>query len=233
MNDNISTRRHFLEATIAGAAAVGMTESLLAQDRAVARRNPLKITAVESFHLKHQLPKAIGPSTAYYRMRESLLVKITTDAGLVGWGETATLTGVRATIEELGLSDCVRYVGYVPVADLPCFYNLADCVVYPSCYEGFGLPVVEAMASGAPTITALSSSLLEVGGEGALFFDPTDDVRLSELLADVLDPTTGAAERVVRAGLEQARRFDWGTTARITVQLYEAVAAGATPAGAV
>ena len=101
MRDHHPTRRGFLQATFAGATAVGIGQPVLAEQHAAARRNPLKITAVETFHLKHQLPKAIGPSTAYYRMRESLLVKITTDAGLVGWGETALLTGVRATIEGL------------------------------------------------------------------------------------------------------------------------------------
>src|SRR5262249_14822030 len=82
--------------------ALGAGKTLLAREAAPARPGPLKITGVKTFYLEHKLPKAIGPSTAYYSTRDALLVKITTDTGLVGWGETASLDGVRGTIEALG-----------------------------------------------------------------------------------------------------------------------------------
>jgi D-galactarolactone cycloisomerase len=102
MKTRSATRRGFLGSALAGAAALGATEALLAREESSSRANPLKITRVKTFYLEHKLPKAIGPSTAYYNTRDALLVKITTDAGLVGWGETASLDGVRATIETLG-----------------------------------------------------------------------------------------------------------------------------------
>src|SRR5437867_3006454 len=100
MKDRATTRRKFLQSTLAGATALGAEEAALAKgpDRPPA----LKISAVQTYYLEYQLPKAIGPSTAMYRTRDALLVKVTTDAGVVGWGETASLGGVRATIDELG-----------------------------------------------------------------------------------------------------------------------------------
>lgn len=102
MNELNTTRRGFFGASLAGAATVGTMAAVEASQRDAARDNPLRITEVETFQLKHKLKKSIGPSTAYYSERDTLLVKISTDEGLVGWGETAVLTGVRATIEALG-----------------------------------------------------------------------------------------------------------------------------------
>jgi D-galactarolactone cycloisomerase len=103
MNAKATSRRGFLGTSLTGAAALGFNSAEAAEEAAeTARRNPLKITGVTTYHLKHKLREAVGGATAFYDEREDLLVKITTDAGLVGWGETAQLTGVRATIEELG-----------------------------------------------------------------------------------------------------------------------------------
>lgn len=118
-SDNPSTefgRRSFLKAAgygtaLIGAAAVHAADRNAAVNKTALRRQPLKITSVKSYLLKYSLPKEIGPSTAYYRTRESLLVKIVTDAGLVGWGETASLPGVRGTISDLGK----RLVGRNPL----------------------------------------------------------------------------------------------------------------------
>src|SRR5262249_46207233 len=100
MKDRTTTRRRFLQSTLAGATALGAEEAALA--KRPNRPPTLKISAVQTYYLEYQLPKAIGPSTAMYRTRDALLVKITTDAGLIGWGETASLGGVRSRIEELG-----------------------------------------------------------------------------------------------------------------------------------
>lgn len=101
MNVSATTRRRFLQSTLAGSAAVGGS-ALLAKADTPARKDSLKITSVKTFFLEHDLPRAIGPSTAYYKTRDALLVKISTDAGIVGWGETANLPGVRAIMNELG-----------------------------------------------------------------------------------------------------------------------------------
>lgn len=109
-------RRSFLKAAgggtaLAGAAAVDAAGQNVTASQPARRRRPPKIANVRSYLLRHSLPKEIGPSTAYYRTRESLLVKITTDDGIVGWGETANLPGVRGTIADLGK----RLVGRNPL----------------------------------------------------------------------------------------------------------------------
>src|SRR5207237_505222 len=91
-------------------------------------------------------------------------------AGAAGRGSPA----LRQQVSELGLEDRVRWLGYVPEADLPALYAGALAFVFPSLYEGFGLPVVEAMAWGAPVITSSVSSLPEVAGDAALLVDPYD-----------------------------------------------------------
>ena len=102
MTDLHTTRRTFLRGTLAGTALTGLSRPLPAEEQRTVRQDRLKIVSVQTFHVRHQLSKSIGPSTAYYNSRETILVKITSDTGLTGWGETAPLTGVRATIDELG-----------------------------------------------------------------------------------------------------------------------------------
>jgi D-galactarolactone cycloisomerase len=99
MGEFAATRRRFLAV---GGAGIGTTAAAWADEAPIVRRNPIKISGVHVYYVEHELPRAIGPSTAYYNTRDALLVKITTDAGLVGWGETASLPGVQATIESLG-----------------------------------------------------------------------------------------------------------------------------------
>jgi alpha-1,3-rhamnosyl/mannosyltransferase len=101
-------------------------------------------------------------------------------------------------------------------------YQNARCLAFPSLYEGFGLPVLEAMASGCPVITARVASLPEVGGEAALYVDPSDVASIGRALALVLhDPER---RRIMRAaGLDQAKRFSYEATAEATLGVYEAV----------
>ncbi len=114
----------------------------------------------------------------------------------------------------------VRLVGFVREPDLPAMYAGADLFVYPSSYEGFGFPVLEAMACGTPVITSNVSSLPEVAGDAALLIDPLDVDGLAAAMRRVL--SDGDLRRQMRAkGLEQARRFTWEETARRTLQVYE------------
>ena len=92
-----------------------------------------------------------------------------------------------AKISELGLEPLVIFPGYVSDQDLPLFYNAAEVFVFPSIFEGFGLPVVESMASGVPTITSHGSSLEEVAGDGALLVDPLDVSSISQAIQRVLE----------------------------------------------
>jgi glycosyltransferase involved in cell wall biosynthesis len=120
-----------------------------------------------------------------------------------------------------------RTLGFVSEETLVALYRAASCLVMPSRYEGFGLPVLEAMQLGTPVICARSSSLPEVGGDAVLWVDPDDDAGLAGCLRDVLlDPAT--RERLRAAGIARARTFTWDETARQTLAAFdEAVAAGA------
>ena len=129
---------------------------------------------------------------------------------------------VAAAVARLGLGGRVRFTGYVPDADLPALYSGAACFCYPSLYEGFGLPPLEAMACGTPTITSNVSSLPEVVGDAALTVDPTSVPDLAAALRRLL--TDPAAQAQYRAcGLAQAARFSWDRTARETRAMYDAI----------
>lgn len=115
--------------------------------------------------------------------------------------------------------DNVHFLGPVDETDLPALYNGAQLFVFPSLYEGFGLPVIEAMACGTAVTCSHTSSLPEVGGDAALYFDPLDiaDIarQINRLLTDAL-----LREELVANGLAQAQKFSWQTTAAATLQIY-------------
>jgi glycosyltransferase involved in cell wall biosynthesis len=129
-------------------------------------------------------------------------------------------------VEELHLSDQVHFVGYVPAKELPLWYNAAELFVYPSLYEGFGLPALEAMACGTPVITSTASSLPEVVGAAGLRVDPTDVLALADALARVLGDEA-KQEKMRIEGLDQARQFSWQKAARCTVETYRCALAAA------
>ncbi len=127
--------------------------------------------------------------------------------------------------EELGLGDDVLFLERVEDAALPALYRHARLFVYPTLAEGFGMPVIEAMASGVPVITANTTALPEVAGDAALLVDPYSIEAIAAALKRVLaDPTT--AERMRDAGLAQARRFSWDAEAAKLVAAYRGQFAG-------
>lgn len=127
---------------------------------------------------------------------------------------------VQAQIRELGLQDDVMMLGYVDDVDLPPLYQLADLFVFPSLCEGFGLPLLEAMACGVPVIAARSSCLPEVGGEAAVYFEPTAAEELAQKMWHVLrDPDERLAMSL--AGGRWARTFTWRRTAERTLAVYQ------------
>jgi len=129
---------------------------------------------------------------------------------------------VFAAVERLRLSNTVRFLGYVPRDDLVALYNLADALAFPSLYEGFGLPVVEAMACGTPVITSHNGSLAEVAGEAAEFTDPTAAASIAEGMRRVLTDADRRAE-LRTLGLARAARFSWSRAAAQTRELYAKV----------
>lgn len=129
----------------------------------------------------------------------------------------------RAWAADHGLGDAVWVLGNVPEGDLAALYSGASCVVVPSCYEGFGLPVVEAMACGAPVLCSSTGALAEVAGDGALLLDPLDATAWSEAMAQVAgDENLQAAWR--QRGLARAAQFSWAEVAAATLDVYRSIA---------
>jgi glycosyltransferase involved in cell wall biosynthesis len=131
---------------------------------------------------------------------------------------------IYAVIERQGIARDVIVTGYVPLEDLPVLYSGAECMAFPSLYEGFGLPVLEAMACGAPVVTSTSSSLAEVAGDAALLVDPYSVEQIADALARIHNDPHVAGDLTSR-GLARAARFTWENAARATLDLYETVLA--------
>jgi glycosyltransferase involved in cell wall biosynthesis len=132
---------------------------------------------------------------------------------------------VQAAVAEAGVANDVTFAGYVPAEDLPPLYSGAACALMPSLYEGFGFPVLEAMACGAPVVCSDASSLPEVAGEAARLVPPTDDEALAAAVARLLREP-GLAAGLREQGFAQAARFRWARCAAETVGVYAAVGAG-------
>jgi glycosyltransferase involved in cell wall biosynthesis len=142
-------------------------------------------------------------------------------------GATATLFPEHATrIKNLGLADRVEWLGLVPPNQMPAVMAAADSVVYPSFYEGFGFPPLEAMAGGTPVVASNASCLPEILGDAALLCDPTDARGLAAALEAVLGDAK-VRERLIDAGLERAANFTWERCAEQTVAVYREVLASA------
>jgi glycosyltransferase involved in cell wall biosynthesis len=125
-------------------------------------------------------------------------------------------------VEELRLQEMVRFTGYVDDGELPALYSAAEVFVYPSLYEGFGLPPLEAMACGAPVVTSNASSLPEVVGTAGLTVPPRDAAALTQALLKLMDDER-LREQFRRAGFEQATRFSWERAANETQAVYDEV----------
>ena len=182
---------------------------------------------VDAFKLVRRLPEVflfalgtleprknlVGLLHAYARLRKPrppLYV-----AGGSGWRTSP----IFDTVRQLALGDEVHFLGFVPEDELPLWYNAARLFAFPSLYEGFGLPVLEAMACGAPVITSTAASLPEVGGKAAVLVSPEDTLRMTQEMQRVLED--GQLRREMRAaGRIQASRFSWRAMTDQTVASY-------------
>jgi glycosyltransferase involved in cell wall biosynthesis len=176
------------------------------------------LLAVGSVQPRKNLVRLVEAFGALHRTRPDLQLVIVGPSGFRSrW--------VKETIVRRGMADAVRLLGYVPEEDLVGLYNAAIAMVYPSVYEGFGLPVVEAMACGRPVIAANTSSLPEVAGDAAILVDPFD---VSALHAAMLRIVTDArqAEELGARGLARSVQFSWPRTAAAALAAYRSAGAG-------
>jgi glycosyltransferase involved in cell wall biosynthesis len=152
--------------------------------------------------------------TARHRDELKLVV-----AGRLGWLYTDILTTVR----RLALADAVIFTGFVDDEDLPHLYRGAELFVFPSLYEGFGLPILEAMASGVPVVMSNTASMPEVAGDAAILVSPHDPQAIAEGMARVLAEDQ-LRQVLTQKGLARARCFTWERTAQRTLEVYTALA---------
>ena len=123
-------------------------------------------------------------------------------------------------ISESQLEDQILTYGFVPDDDLVKFYNFADIFIYPSLYEGFGLPILEAMACETPVITSNTSSLPEVAGDTAILIDPCDVKQIADAINQLIDDSS-LREKLIARGKERCKQFSWRQAAVETLRLFE------------
>ncbi|HYL12275.1 MAG TPA: glycosyltransferase family 1 protein [Terriglobales bacterium] len=135
---------------------------------------------------------------------------------------------LRRTVIKSGVQNDVRFLGFVPIEVLRIFYDTAKVFVFPSLYEGFGLPPLEAMAHGTPVVTSNTSSLPEVVGNAAVLVNPENIFEIMRALHRVLVDQS-LREKMKKRSYEQSQRFSWESSARRVLQVYEEVAGKASP----
>jgi glycosyltransferase involved in cell wall biosynthesis len=129
---------------------------------------------------------------------------------------------IDATIEKLNLQECVLFPGWIDEEDKPALYKLAQCFVFPSLYEGFGITIIEAMATGIPVISSTASCLPEVGGDGAFFADPKNPQEFAKNISKAMTDES-LRNSLVEKGIEVARKYTWRKNAEKTLAAYDSV----------
>jgi len=130
---------------------------------------------------------------------------------------------VHRTAEESGFAEDILFTGFVATEDVPLLYQAADIFVFPSLYEGFGLPILEAMACGTPVACSRISSMPEVAGDAAILFDPNEESSITSAIGSIICGTDLRKDLSAR-GLERSRQFSWARTAAQTLQVLRSVA---------
>jgi glycosyltransferase involved in cell wall biosynthesis len=188
---------------------------------------PLPTAQIAAFRAKRGLPDRFILFVGTLEPRKNVVRLIEAYARLPETRPPLLLIGGRgwlydevfARVEALGLGDEVSFVGFVPAEDLPLWYNSASLFVYPSLYEGFGLPPLEAMACGTPVVVSTASSLPEVVGPAGLLADPESSEALAQAMEQIL-ADSDLREEMQNAGTARAGGFSWQRTAAGTVDSY-------------
>ena len=165
----------------------------------------------------------VQPRKNYERLMRALvgLPEALSDVQLVVAGGRGWLEGpIYAAVESLGLRERVKFIGFAADDDLPALYTAVRCLAFPSLYEGFGLPILEAMACGTPVLTSNVSSLVEVAGDAAVLVDPLSEESLGDGLVRTLSDEA-LRERLISDGIRQAASFTWARSARQLRDVYQ------------
>ena len=189
---------------------------------------PLPANRVAEFRHRRELPERFLLHVGTLQPRKNIPLLLDALAQLGPDAPPLLLVGGKGWLYEdifdrvmtLGLRDRVHFAGYVDDDELPLWYNAATALVFPSLYEGFGLPIVEALACGTPVVAADTSSLPEAGGAAARYFDPADPADLAAKLVEVLGDND-LRDRLRADGPIQATRFSWARAGQETAAVYE------------
>lgn len=219
-----NTKRDLME--ILGAPEDKITVTPLAADPLY--RKPVESDAVFRFRRRHALDRPFFLYTGNVSPRKNLRglleafarIKDHTPADLAITGGLSWNDRWSTWVKDLGLGDRVRRLGYVERQDMPALYAACLAFVFPSFFEGFGLPVLEAQAVGAPVICSSAASLPEVAGDSALMVDPADTDGLARTMARVAAEPDLRADLVSRGHANEAR-FNWRDTAEKTLEAFE------------
>ena len=175
---------------------------------------------------KYALPKRFVLYVGSIEKRKNLLLVVKAlrhlaqDVHLVAVGrKTSYKRKVEECVEQLGLTDRVHLLSSVGFEDLPAMYQLADIFVLPSFFEGFGIPIIEALSSGTPVVAARGSCLEEAGGPSSVYIDPNSETELAEALNDVWN-NTAKQRQMIEAGYDYVKRFDARKMADDLMALY-------------
>jgi glycosyltransferase involved in cell wall biosynthesis len=199
----------------------------LGYDRATYR--PLPDDEVAAFKQSHDLPERFWLFLGTLEPRKNLVTLIEAYAALddderlpliLAGGKGWQTDEIFDTIDEHNLGDRIQAVGFVPDDEIALWYNAAEVFVYPSLFEGFGLPVLEAMACGTPVVTSNVSSLPEVAEGAGMCLPPGDIITWEEALRRVATDATWRNE-AREAGLQKAQQFTWERTAELTIASYQ------------
>jgi len=199
----------------------GLTQSMV-------NREPMSIS--EKYHISKYYILSVGtiqPRKNYIRLIEAFAQFLKTNkqrfglidlviVGKKGW----IIEDIMLAPKKYGVSDRVRFLNFVPDDDLPALYTNALCFALPSLYEGFGLPVLEAMAQGCPVVVSNTSSLPEIAGKAGIYVDPTDVKSITEgLLTAIRQRNLIQGRQRIRLGKEQVKKFTWEAAAKKTLDV--------------
>ncbi len=188
---------------------------------------------IENVFKKYNLPEQIILFVGTIQPRKNILRALKAFAIAKKEGKiphTFVLVGKKGWLNEEiyefpkkeGIEKYVRFLGFVPSEEVSLLLNKAEIFLFPSLFEGFGIPLLEAMACGCPVITSKSSSMPEVVGEAALLINPTDEIEISQVIINLLKNKNKQKE-LKEKGLKQVQKFSWANSAKKTYELLKTV----------